>query len=99
MKNSANYFSLVLAAGTAGVALFAAANSNFTSFIAGDLDVAVAATVAMSLIGLAVYDYSRRSRPLVAPARLLRPVLPTSVTSTKTVAYGAKSPRARQLAA
>ena len=99
MKNSANYLSLVLAAGTAGVAFFAAANSNFTSFITGDLDVAVAVTVAVSLIGLAVYDYSPRSRPLVAPARLLRPSLPTSVTSSKTTAYRAKSAPTRQLAA
>jgi hypothetical protein len=99
MKNSAKYPSLVLAAGTAGVAFFAAANSNFTSLIGGDLDVAVAAIVAVALVGLAVYDYSRRSRCLVAPARLLRPVLPASVASSKTIAYRAKSPRTRRLAA
>ena len=100
MKNSANSLSLVLAAGTAGVAFFTAANSNFTSFIAGDLDVAVAVTVAAALFGLAVYDYSRRSRSLVVPARLLRPALPApSVASSKTNAYRAKSSPTRQLAA
>ena len=98
MKNSAKYLSLVFAAGSVGVALFKLANSSFTSSINGDLAVAVVTSV--SLIGLAIYDYSRRSRSLVVPARVLRPALPAkSLASPQTVAFRAKSPRTQHLAA
>ena len=98
MKNSAKYLSLVLAAGTAGVALFNVADSSFTSYINGDLVIAVATSV--SLIGLAIYDYSRRSRSYVAPAPLLRPALPSaSILSPRSAAFRANAPRTHNLAA
>ena len=74
MNKSTQLISLTLAAGVAGVALFAFANSPFTAALRGDVIVGVGASVA--LLGFAAYDYSRRIRSLSRPARLLRPALP-----------------------
>lgn len=97
MKTSAKYISLVLAAGIAGVALFALANASFTAAFRGDVAVAIAASAAV--VGFAAYDYSRRTQPLSIPARVLRPSLPVGHKVQKTTAYGIKASRSDRLAA
>ena len=97
MKTSFKYVSLVLAAGAAGVALFALANASFTSFFRGDVAVAVATSAAV--IGFAIHDYSRRTESLRLPAKVLRPSLPLGGNSPKTTAYGVKSSRTDRIAA
>jgi hypothetical protein len=76
MKNSAKLLSVVLAAGTAGVAVFAAVNSAFVASLPGDVLLGVGAS--LGLLGFAASDSSRRSLPLSLPGRLLRPALPAA---------------------
>jgi hypothetical protein len=76
MSKSTQLISLVLAAGTSGVAVFSLANASFLAGLPGDVVLGVGASVA--IFGLAIFDYSRRARSLTAPARLLRPTLPTA---------------------
>ena len=97
MKTSAKYLCLVLAAGTAGVALFVLANASFTAAFPGDVAVAIAASAA--LVGFTAYDYSRRAQPLNIPNRVLRPLLPVGETAEKTAADSRKTSRAARLAA
>ena len=73
MKNSTKYFSLVLAAGVAGVALFTLVNASFTAFLRADTILATSASLAF--LGFAVYDFSHRPQPLKQPGRVLRPTL------------------------
>jgi hypothetical protein len=65
MKNSIKYVSLVFAAASAGSALFAIANTSFVAALSGDMVMAIASSA--SIIALAVFDYSRRPKPLRAP--------------------------------
>jgi hypothetical protein len=97
MKTSAKYVSLVLAAGAAGATLFTLAGASFTAAFHGDVIVAVVASVAV--VGFAAYDYSRRTLPLKAPVRILRPAPFVNGTSQKTKAYGIKPVREERLAA
>jgi hypothetical protein len=76
MKNSTKYISLVFAAGAAGLAFFAFANASFTAALHGDMGIAIATSA--SLLGFAIYDYSRRPKSLslsaqVPPPAMLRP--------------------------
>jgi hypothetical protein len=77
MKNSIKYVSLVLAAGSAGSALFAIADTSFVAALSGDTVMAIASSAA--IIALAVFDYSRRPKSLsasdlTANAAMLRPM-------------------------
>jgi hypothetical protein len=97
MKTSAKYVSLVVATGAAGATLFTLAGASFTAAFRGDVIIAVVASVAVA--GFAAYDYSRRTPPLKAPARILRPSRIVSATAQKTKAYGVKPVREERLAA
>jgi hypothetical protein len=96
MKNSAKYLSLILAAGTAGVALFSLANASFTATVRGDVVAAVMAATA--IVGLAAYDYSRRTQPLSVPARMVRPAMPAG-SGQRSKAYGLNPARKDRIAA
>ena len=85
MKNSSQSISLILAAGAAGVAIFALANAQFTAGLPAVTLLAIAVSIA--LLSLAVYDYSRRVLPLRLPVRLLRPTVP-AVRTGRSSAYG-----------
>jgi len=76
MNKSSQMISHVLAAGVAGVAVFSLANTSIMAALPADVVLGVGASVA--IFGLALYDYSRRARALVVPARLLRPTLPAA---------------------
>ena len=69
MKTARNILSIIIAAGAPGVAALA-----FTNIIA--VDTALAVIAISSLLAFAALDYSRTSRSLRAPARILRPALP-----------------------
>jgi hypothetical protein len=95
MKNFPKSHSLIIAAAAAGVALFQLANSAFVAALPGDVLAAIG--ISAAVIGLAVYDYSRRYQPLSLPNRVLRPVAPAC--TPRSAAYGAKSGRKERLAA
>ena len=98
MKTSTKYISLVLAASTAGVALFTLANASFTAFFQTDVADAVAASLA--IVGFAAHDYSRRTLSLtVKSASILRPSPVVMGKTVKTTAYGLKSSRIDRIAA
>ena len=96
MNNSVKTPALILAAGTAGVTLFALASASFTAGVRGDM--LVAAAVSIALIGCAVIDYSRRTRSLSPSAKVLRPLLPAG-TAPLSAEFGTKSDRANRVAA
>jgi hypothetical protein len=73
MKNSRKSLSLIFAAGAAGVAFFQFASASFTAALPAETLVAIAASAA--IVGVAVYDYSRRYQPLCPPDRVVRPAL------------------------
>ena len=81
MKNSRPSIFLLLAAGAAGVALFALANSRIAAGL--PVDIFVAAFASIALVGFAIKDYSRRVQPLARPARLLRPTGPVAAPACK----------------
>jgi hypothetical protein len=76
MKTS-RILSVSLAAGLAGVAAFALANSAFVAALPGDAILGVGSALAM--IGFAAADYARRYDPLPLPSNVLRPTLPRKV--------------------
>ena len=78
MKASTKFLSLVLAAGAAGVAGFTFANSQFSAGLDGDA--ILGAGAALAIIGVAIFDYSRRPQPLSLPAPVLRPRTPAKAT-------------------
>ena len=64
--------SLVLVAGTAGLAAFGLANTEFAARL--PLEAFLAATTSLALVRFAFSDYARRLKPLPVPAAtLLRP--------------------------
>jgi len=71
MKTTRNILSIVIAAGSAGVALLTLSN-----VIAADIALALISVA--GLIGFAALDYSRTTKSLRAPGRLLRPALPVA---------------------
>jgi hypothetical protein len=71
MKTTRNILSIVIAAGTAGVALLAISN-----IISADIALAIIAV--SGLAGFAALDYSRNLKSLRVPGRLLRPTLPVA---------------------
>jgi len=73
MKTTRNILSIVIAAGAPGVALLVA--SNLIS-----ADVALAIISIAGLVAFAALDYSRTTKSLRAPGRLLRPALPVAAT-------------------
>jgi hypothetical protein len=95
MKNSSQFISQILAAGAAGVALFALANAPFVAALPGDAILAFA--ISAAAIGLAIYDYSRRVQPVTRPCRVLRPLVPCS--TPRSAASGLKSVRKDRIAA
>lgn len=76
MKNFLQPIALILAAGVAGVALFAFANSRFVAGL--PVEDLLATGAAVALVRFAIYDYSRRVQPLAMPVRLLRPIRPAA---------------------
>lgn len=96
MKNSTKFIATLLAAGTAGAAAFAFANSQFIADLDGAVILATAAALAIS--GLAVADYSRRRPSLEKPAPILRPTMPATLAPRAT-AYGVRRTRQKRLAA
>jgi hypothetical protein len=82
MKNYNRLLSVILAAGTAGVAAFALANSAFVAALPGD--VILGAGASLAILSFAAYDYSRRYLPLTVRARVLRPTLPSALRSSAT---------------
>lgn len=79
MKTTRNILSIVIAAGTAGVALLTLSN-----VIAADIALALISVA--GLIGFAALDYSRTTKSLQVPGRLLRPDLPVA-TNAAPVAF------------
>jgi hypothetical protein len=79
MKTTRNILSIVIAAGTAGVALLTLSN-----VIAADIALALISVA--GLIGFAALDYSRTTKSLQVPGRLLRPALPVA-TNAAPVAF------------
>ena len=77
-NNNSNLFASILAASTAGVAVFAFANTEFTAALRPDLLIATLAAV--GVVRLAIFDYARRPLTLTAPAPVLRPSLPVAGT-------------------
>jgi hypothetical protein len=71
MKTISNILSVTIAAGAPGVALLA-----ITNLIPADVAIAVIAVGA--LVGFAAYDYTRATKSLRTPGRLLRPTLPAA---------------------
>jgi hypothetical protein len=66
------FLSLVLVAGTAGLAAFGLANTEFAARL--PLESFLAATTSLALVRFAFSDYARRMKPLTVPvATLLRP--------------------------
>jgi hypothetical protein len=80
MKNSSKSSSLILAAGLAGVAIFSLANSSFIAALPGDAIMAFA--ISAAVIGVAIFDYSRRIQSVTVPCRVMRPVLPANTPSS-----------------
>lgn len=76
MKNNHPLISVILAAGSAGVAAFAFANSAFVASLPGD--VILGAGASLAILGFAAYDYSRRYLPLKHPGRAVCPSLPAA---------------------
>jgi hypothetical protein len=71
MKTTRNILSIVIAAGAPGVALLA-----ITNLLPADIALAI-----ISVGGLAAFaalDYSRNTKSLRVPGRLLRPALPVA---------------------
>lgn len=80
MKNYNKLLSLVLVAGTAGLASFGLANTELAARL--PLDVLMGAAVSAGLLRFAFSDYSRKLKPLPAPAAtLVRP-------APRSAAYG-----------
>ncbi len=71
MKTINNTLSVLLAAGAPGVALLAINNLI-------PADVAIAIISVGALVGFAAYDYTRSTKSLRTPGRLLRPALPAA---------------------
>lgn len=71
MKNHRSLLSLALVTGTAGLAAFGLANTEFAARF--PLEAFLAATVSLGLVRFAFADYSRRPKPLSVPAAILRP--------------------------
>ncbi len=94
MKTS-RFISTILAAGAAGVAGFLFAQSGYSAAIDGD--VVLGAGAALAIAGLAIFDYSRRARPLTAAAPVLRPKLPARTARPAAAQFTRQ--RARQLVA
>jgi hypothetical protein len=78
MKKSTNSLTLIFASSLAGVALFSLAQAEFTAAFSGDVFFAIVASIAV--VGFAIWDYSRRIRPLSQPGQVLRPGLRTGAT-------------------
>jgi|GEM_PF-5883828 len=78
MNKSNQSISLILAAGSAGAAAFSLANSALLAALPAE--VILGAGASLAILGLAIYDYTRRARSLAVPVRLLRPNLPTTAT-------------------
>jgi hypothetical protein len=74
MKTLRQITSVLVAAGSAAAGFLV-----LSSFISADL--ALASLVAAGVAAFALSDYSRRTRSLAAPARLLRPSLPSESAS------------------
>ncbi|MEJ1971241.1 MAG: hypothetical protein WDM96_01550 [Lacunisphaera sp.] len=75
MKTARNLLSLLVAAGTAGVALLALNNLI-------PADVAFAIFSVGALVGFAAYDYTRTTKSLRVPGRVLRPTLPVATVAS-----------------
>jgi hypothetical protein len=96
MKTSSHFTSALITAGAVGTALIALSSARFTAALPGEVIMGV--TASLALIGLAIYDYSRRVQPLSLPGRVLRPTLPQSVAPRAT-AYGIKHAGKERIAA
>lgn len=70
MKNN---LSNILVAVIAGVVLITVSNASFLADLSGEVVMSVLAGVA--LLGIAISDYARRTRPLTIRTNLLRPAL------------------------
>lgn len=79
MNNDHKLLTLVLLAGTAGLASFGLANTELAARL--PLDVIMGAAVSAGLLRFAFSDYSRRLKPLALPAALVRP-------ARRSAAYG-----------
>jgi hypothetical protein len=74
MKTLHRFTSALVAAGSAVVALL-----TLGSFISAELG--FASLIALGIAAFALFDYSRSTRSLAAPARILRPALPSESAS------------------
>jgi hypothetical protein len=73
MKNQINPISIALAAGLAGAAFGQLANASILSTLRADI--AAAVIFSGAILGLAVYDYTRRLQLLAVAGPALRPTL------------------------
>lgn len=73
--------SLTALSATAGAALAALANAPFVTTTT--VAYAVASAAAGGLVSIALRDYGRAPRRLVAPVRVARPTTPVVVTTTR----------------
>jgi len=71
MKTISNILSVIIAAGAPGVALL-----TINNLIPADVAIAVISVGA--LVGFAAYDYTRATKSLQTPGRILRPTLPAA---------------------
>ncbi len=71
MKNYRSLLSLALVTGTAGLAAFGLANTEFAARF--PLEAVLAITASLALLRFAFSDYSRRLKPLSVPAAIVRP--------------------------
>ena len=74
MKTSLQSLHVTLAAGFAGVAFGQLANASILSTLRGDI--AAAVIFSGAILGIAVYDYTRRLELLSVAGPALRPTLP-----------------------
>ena len=81
MKTLIQITSVLVAAGSTVAAFL-----TLSSIISADL--ALASLIAVGVAAFALFDYSRPTRSLTAPAQILRPVLPSE--SASPVAYAAR---------
>ena len=71
MKNHRSLLFLALVTGTAGLAAFGLANTEFAARF--PLEAFLSATVSLALVRFAFSDYARRPKALSVPAAILRP--------------------------
>ena len=77
MKSSQQFLLLALLASAVGVAGFSLANAQLSARV--PFDSILASAISLGLLRFMLADYSRRTKPLRAPAALLRPVVRRTV--------------------